>query len=59
MPSRAEPLGNVVIEAWSNGIPVVASNTVGPLSLIADMETGVLFESENDRSHKKDTTGEE
>ena len=46
VPSRVEPLGNVVIEAWSNGIPVVASNTVGPLSLIADMETGVLFESE-------------
>lgn len=47
VPSRVEPLGNVVIEAWSNGIPVIASDTPGPLSLITNMKTGVLFEGSN------------
>ena len=47
VPSRAEPLGNVVIEAWSNGIPVIASDTPGPASLITNMQTGVLFEGNN------------
>lgn len=41
-PSRHEPLGNVVIEAWSQGLPVVAADSMGPGSLIENMETGVL-----------------
>lgn len=33
-PSRHEPLGNVVIEAWAQGVPVVATATDGPAALI-------------------------
>ncbi|MGQ0675464.1 MAG: glycosyltransferase [Rhodospirillales bacterium] len=40
--SRHEPLGNVVIEAWSAGKPVVAARAVGPGALIRDGETGLL-----------------
>ncbi len=41
-PSRHEPLGNVVIEAWSAGLPVVATASDGPAALIKDGETGIL-----------------
>lgn len=40
--SRHEPLGNVVIEAWSAGKPVVAARATGPAGLIRDGETGLL-----------------
>lgn len=41
-PSRHEPLGNVVIEAWAQGIPVVAAASQGPSQLITDGEDGIL-----------------
>lgn len=41
-PSRFEPLGNVVIEAWANGAPVVAARSIGPAALIEDGEDGRL-----------------
>ncbi|MBV9202531.1 MAG: glycosyltransferase [Alphaproteobacteria bacterium] len=41
-PSLHEPLGNVVIEAWSAGLPVVATASDGPASLIEDGESGIL-----------------
>lgn len=41
-PSLREPLGNVVIEAWSAGLPVVATASAGPAELIEDGETGIL-----------------
>lgn len=41
-PSRVEPLGNVVIEAWVHEIPVVAAASDGPKSLIQDQENGLL-----------------
>jgi glycosyltransferase involved in cell wall biosynthesis len=41
-PSLHEPLGNVVIEAWSAGLPVVATASDGPLGLIEDGESGIL-----------------
>ncbi|MBN9562131.1 MAG: glycosyltransferase [Alphaproteobacteria bacterium] len=40
-PSRHEPLGNVVIEAWSAGRPVVAAASEGPRELITS-DDGVL-----------------
>ena len=41
-PSLHEPLGNVVIEAWSAGLPVVATASDGPAGLIEDGESGIL-----------------
>ena len=41
-PSRHEPLGNVVIEAWAQGVPVVAADSAGPAALIRHGETGLL-----------------
>ena len=41
-PSRHEPLGNVVIEAWAHGVPVVAADGLGPGTLIDHRETGLL-----------------
>jgi glycosyltransferase involved in cell wall biosynthesis len=34
VPSRDEPLGNTVLDAWAHGVPVIASRTKGPLHLI-------------------------
>lgn len=41
-PSRHEPLGNVVIEAWAHGRPVVAADSLGPGMLITEGVTGLL-----------------
>ena len=41
-PSRREPLGNVVIEAWASGRAVLAAAAAGPSELIGDGESGLL-----------------
>ena len=41
-PSRQEPLGNVVLEAFSAGVPVVAAASEGPREVIRGGETGLL-----------------
>lgn len=41
-PSRHEPLGNVVIEAWAQRKPLVATRSQGPSALVEDGETGLL-----------------
>ncbi|GBQ98339.1 glycosyltransferase [Acetobacter nitrogenifigens DSM 23921 = NBRC 105050] len=41
-PSRHEPLGNVVIEAFSAATPVVAAASEGPRELIVDGANGLL-----------------
>ncbi len=40
--SRHEPLGNMVLEAFSAGVPVVAAAAEGPRELITDGVDGVL-----------------
>lgn len=40
--SRHEPLGNVVIEAWAHGRPVIATRSQGPAALIEDGVSGIL-----------------
>ena len=42
VPSRKEPLGNVVIEAWARAKPVVASLSEGPRQLIEAGKNGLL-----------------
>jgi glycosyltransferase involved in cell wall biosynthesis len=46
-PSRHEPLGNVVIEAWSAARPVVAAAADGPRELILPGEDGMLVPPED------------
>ncbi len=41
-PSRHEPLGNVVIEAWAHRTPVVAAAARGPAALIREGESGLV-----------------
>jgi glycosyltransferase involved in cell wall biosynthesis len=41
-PSLHEPLGNVVIEAWSAGLPVIATASDGPAALIDHEVSGLL-----------------
>ena len=43
-PSRFEPLGNVVLEAWANRKAIVAARSGGPSWLIEHGKTGWLFE---------------
>ena len=42
-PSRHEPLGNVILEAWAQAIPVIAADSSGPGVLIKNNENGILF----------------
>ncbi len=46
-PSREEPLGNVVLEAWSAGRPVVAAAAAGPWELIRPGEDGLVVALED------------
>ena len=41
-PSRHEPLGNVVIEAWAHATPVIATTAQGPSQLIENGVSGLL-----------------
>jgi len=41
-PSREEPFGNIVVEAWSSGIPLVTTHTPGPAWLARDHEDALL-----------------
>ena len=41
-PSRYEPLGNVVIQSWAHGLPVIAAASQGPAALVCDGEDGLL-----------------
>lgn len=41
-PSRDEPLGNVILEAWAHGRPVVSTATAGATELVAPGDDGLL-----------------
>ncbi len=43
-PSRHEPLGNVVLDAWQAGVPVVASRSEGPGWFMRDGIDGIMTE---------------
>jgi glycosyltransferase involved in cell wall biosynthesis len=38
MPSRHEPLGNVILESWHAGVPTVSTRSEGPRWFVADGE---------------------
>ena len=44
MPSRLEPFGIVVLEAWRAGVPVVATTRGGAPEFVEDGKTGVLVD---------------
>ena len=46
-PSRLEPLGNVVLEAFSAGVPVVAAAADGPREVLRHGNTGLLVPIED------------
>ena len=41
-PSRIEPMGNVVLEAWSMGLPVICTETAGGSELVVSGDNGIL-----------------
>jgi glycosyltransferase involved in cell wall biosynthesis len=47
MPSKHEPLGNVILEAWGVGKPVVSSRSEGPMWFMQDERDGLLFDLED------------
>ena len=48
--SRHEPLGNVILDAWSHACPVVAAASQGPRELIHHGQTGLLVEIDEPES---------
>jgi glycosyltransferase involved in cell wall biosynthesis len=46
-PSRIEHLGNVILEAWGQQVPLVSTRTRGAEELVEDGATGLLVEAEN------------
>lgn len=46
-PSRHEPLGNIILEAWNQGVPVLATDTGGPSELIVEGSNGTLASVED------------
>ena len=49
IPSRLEPFGIVGLEFMAAGVPVIVSKTGGLIDIIKDNETGLFFESENQK----------
>ncbi len=41
VPSRYEPFGNVVVNAWAHEVPLVAAASQGPAFLVRDGEDGL------------------
>lgn len=48
MPSRHEPLGNILLEAWQAGVPSVSTRTDGPNWYMRDGIDGLMADIDND-----------
>jgi glycosyltransferase involved in cell wall biosynthesis len=42
VPSRYEPFGTIMVEAWATGTPLVAAAAAGPAAYVRDGENGLL-----------------
>lgn len=42
VPSRIEPFGNVVLDAWASGTPLIAASATGPAQFVRDGQDGLL-----------------
>lgn len=49
-PSRHEPLGNVILEAWNHAVPVVSTRSDGAIELIEEGQTGLLCDCKDDEA---------
>ncbi len=50
LPSRHEPLGNSVLDGMMHELPVIATLTDGPKSLIDDGKTGLLIPTDDEKA---------
>ncbi len=48
MPSRHEPLGNILLEAWQAGVPSVATRSDGPNWYMRDGIDGLMADIDDD-----------
>lgn len=46
LPSYHEPFGIVLLEALACGVPCIVSNLAGPMEIVSDNETGIVFNLE-------------
>ena len=46
-PSRHEPFGNVIVEAWAHKIPVIVADTGGPKIMVKNKINGLKFQKED------------
>jgi glycosyltransferase involved in cell wall biosynthesis len=49
-PSREEPFGNVVVEAWGYGVPLVTTASTGPAWLVRNGEDAVMTPVDDPRA---------
>jgi glycosyltransferase involved in cell wall biosynthesis len=57
LPSRHEPFGIVVLEAWSAGLPVVVSDVGGLVDLVEHEKNGLRFPADDDDAFLQATLG--
>jgi glycosyltransferase involved in cell wall biosynthesis len=48
--SRVEPFGNVILDAWAAGVPLVAAASAGPAEIVSHGENGLLVPVEDNRA---------
>jgi glycosyltransferase involved in cell wall biosynthesis len=52
-PSRAEPFGNVLLDAWSHGVPLISTRTAGAVELVENGKDGMLVAIDDPQDLKR------